>query len=110
MNNVLNNALNAAGKISLKSLSSDNRMTNMVSAGSKIKSINISQMIACVGQQNVDGKRILDGFNDRTLPHFSKYDLSPESKGFVEHSFIKGLSPQEFFFHAGVEKVSLILL
>ena len=57
-------------------------------------------MIACLGQQNVDGKRIPNGFNNRTLPHFSKYDVSPESKGFVENSFIKGLSPTEFFFHA----------
>lgn len=34
--------------------------------------INISQMIACVGQQNVEGKRIPFGFSDRTLPHFTK--------------------------------------
>ena len=31
---------------------------------------------------------------------FLKYDDGPEGKGFVENSFIKGLSPQEFFFHA----------
>ena len=100
VNNILNKALAEAGKIGLKSLSKDNRMTNMVSAGSKGKSINIAQMIACLGQQNVDGKRIPSGYNDRTLPHFTKYDISPESKGFVENSFIKGLTPQEFFFHA----------
>ena len=100
VNNILNNAIAEAGKIGLKSLDENNRMTNMVMAGSKGKSINIAQMIACLGQQNVDGKRIPNGFNGRTLPHFNKYDISPESKGFVEHSFIKGLSPQEFFFHA----------
>ena len=37
--------------------------------------INISQMIACVGQQNVEGKRIPFGFSDRTLPHFTKVTL-----------------------------------
>jgi DNA-directed RNA polymerase II subunit RPB1 len=100
INNILNKAIAEAGKIGLKSLDVKNRMTNMVSAGSKGKSINIAQMVACLGQQNVDGKRIPNGFNDRTLPHFSKYDISPESKGFVENSFIKGLNPQEFFFHA----------
>ena len=26
--------------------------------------------------------------------------ILPESKGFVESSFIQGLKPQEFFFHA----------
>ena len=96
-------------------------------------------MIACVGQQNVEGKRIPFGFSDRTLPHFTKvcmrlhgpsvhrrgpsqgYDLGhtlqpgmrrlitlctlqddygPESRGFVENSYLRGLTPQEFFFHA----------
>ena len=75
-------------------------MTNMVSAGSKGKTINVAQMIACLGQQNVDGKRIPNSYNNRSLPCFSKYDISPESKGFVESSFIQGLKPHEFFFHA----------
>ena len=34
------------------------------------------------------------------LPHFMKDDLGPESRGFVENSYLKGLSPQEFYFHA----------
>ena len=100
VNNVLNKAIAEAGKLALKSLDSDNRMVNMVSAGSKGKSINIAQMIACLGQQNVDGKRVPNGYNHRTLPHFSKYDISPESKGFVQNSFIKGLTPEEMYFHA----------
>ena len=57
-------------------------------------------MIACLGQQNIDGKSIPDGWTDRTLPHFPKYDDGPESRGFVDSSFIEGLTPQEFFFHA----------
>src|ERR1700751_3925631 len=58
------------------------------------------QMMACVGQQNVEGKRIPFGFKDRTLPHFTKDDYGPESRGFVENSYLRGLTPQEFFFHA----------
>ncbi len=57
-------------------------------------------MCYAVGQQNVSGKRIPYGFNDRTLPHFQKGDLGPESRGFVENSYLQGLTPQEFFFHA----------
>ena len=72
----------------------------MVSAGSKGSNINISQIMACVGQQNVEGKRIPFGFNKRTLPHFSKDDFGPESKGFVESSYLSGLSPAELYFHA----------
>jgi len=37
---------------------------------------------------------------DRTLPHFVKDDYGPESRGFVENSYLRGLTPQEFFFHA----------
>jgi len=54
----------------------------------------------CVGQQNVSGKRIPYGFLNRTLPHFNKGDLGPESRGFVENSYLQGLTPSEFFFHA----------
>ena len=42
----------------------------MAKCGSKGSKINISQMIACVGQQVVGGTRIPDGFVNRTLPHF----------------------------------------
>ena len=58
------------------------------------------QVIAVVGQQNVEGKRIPFGFRHRTLPHFIKDDYGPESRGFVENSYLAGLTPSEFFFHA----------
>jgi DNA-directed RNA polymerase II subunit RPB1 len=108
VNNILNKATNDAGKIGLKSLSKDNRFVIMVKAGSKGNETNISQMISCLGQQNVDGKRIPYGFENRTLPHFHKYDDSPSARGFVESSFIGGLSPQELFFHAMGGRMGLI--
>jgi intein/homing endonuclease len=80
----------------------------MVRAGSKGSNLNIAQMLACVGQQAPEGRRIPLGFTDRTLPHFKKYDDGAEARGFVESSFIKGLSPQEFFFHAMSGREGLI--
>jgi DNA-directed RNA polymerase II subunit RPB1 len=65
-------------------------------------------MTACLGQQNVDGKRIPYGFEHRTLPHYTKYDDSPAARGFVESSYINGLSPQELFFHAMGGRIGLI--
>ena len=100
VNNLLNKAINETSDIGLKSLDKNNRMTNMILSGSKGKPINIAQMTACLGQQNVDGKRIPSIYNNRTLPCFSKYDISPEAKGFVQNSFIKGLTATEFYFHA----------
>ncbi|KAK8569282.1 hypothetical protein V6N12_007812 [Hibiscus sabdariffa] len=38
--------------------------------------------------------------NNRTLPHFTKDDYGPESCGFMENSYLRGLTPQAFCFHA----------
>ena len=104
----LNKATDESGKIGLGALSDENRLVAMVRAGSKGSTINISQMMACVGQQAPEGKRIPYGFSDRTLPHFKKYDDGAEARGFVESSFIQGLTPQEFFFHAMSGREGLI--
>lgn len=108
VSNILNKAINDAGKIGLESLSKDNRFVTMVTAGSKGTDINISQMTSCLGQQAIDGKRIPYGFESRTLPHFTKYDDSPDARGFVESSFISGLRPEELFFHAMAGRIGLI--
>lgn len=108
VNSALNSAGAAAGKSAEASLKLDNNVKQMVTAGSKGSFINIAQMSACVGQQNVEGKRIPFGFKYRTLPHFAKDDFSPESRGFVENSYLRGLTPQEFFFHAMAGREGLI--
>ena len=100
INEVLNDTRSTVGKKAQQSLKERNAIKGTVMAGSKGSELNISQIIACVGQQNVQGKRIRYGFSQRTLPHFSKDDLGMESKGFVENSYLRGLSPQEFYFHA----------
>ena len=100
VNNILNQATNEAGQIGRSSLDKDNRFVIMVNAGSKGSDLNIAQMVSALGQQNVDGKRIPYGFDNRTLPHYSKYDDSPGARGFIESSFIGGLTPTELFFHA----------
>jgi len=106
--NILNKASFEAGKLGRENLDTNNRFVTMVNAGSKGSDLNISQMISCLGQQNVDGKRIPYGFEDRTLPHYTKYDDSPNARGFVENSFISGLNPDELFFHAMGGRVGLI--
>jgi DNA-directed RNA polymerase II subunit RPB1 len=99
--NILNGMNNTVSNKVTDNLSDiQNRLVNMVKSGSKGKPQNVAQMIANVGQQNVDGKRVAYGFTDRTLPHYTKFDDGPEARGFVENSFISGLTPQEVFFHA----------
>ncbi|XP_076447763.1 DNA-directed RNA polymerase II subunit RPB1-like isoform X2 [Babylonia areolata] len=100
VNQILNGARDKTGQRAQSSLSPYNNFKVMADAGSKGNRINISQIIACVGQQNVEGERVPFGFKGRTLPHFLKDDYGPESRGFVENSYLAGLTPTEFFFHA----------
>lgn len=108
VNNILNDANNQAGSIGRKSLSKTNRFVMIVNSGSKGTPLNISQMISCLGQTNVDGKRIPYGFDSRTLPHFNKFDDSPSARGFIENSYISGLTAPELFFHAMGGRIGLI--
>jgi DNA-directed RNA polymerase II subunit RPB1 len=96
----LNKARDWTGKTAQENLKDDNNVKQMVVSGAKGSFINISQMSGVVGQQFVEGRRINFGFKHRTLPHFSKDDYGPESRGFVENSYLRGLTPQEFWFHA----------
>ncbi len=108
VNQELNKCRDDTGRHAEKSLKDDNNVKQMVIAGSKGSFINISQMSACVGQQSVEGQRIPFGFRHRSLPHFTKDDFSPEARGFVENSYLRGLTPQEFFFHAMAGREGLI--
>jgi DNA-directed RNA polymerase beta' subunit len=106
--NILNDATSQTGKIGVKSLDESNRFVKIVKSGSKGSMLNISQMISCLGQQSVDGKRVPYGFDNRTLPHFNKFDDSPEARGFVKNSYISGLTAPELFFHAMGGRMGLI--
>ncbi|CAF3875482.1 unnamed protein product [Rotaria sp. Silwood1] len=108
VNGLLNSARDKTGLLAKRSLSDFNQFKAMVVSGAKGSSINISQVIGCVGQQNVEGKRIPFGFKHRTLPHFIKDDYGPEAKGFIENSYLQGLTPVEFYFHAMAGREGLI--
>ena len=100
VSDILTKVRSQAGERCIKGLSKLNASLIMANSGSKGSSINVSQMVAVVGQQIIGGKRVADGFQDRTLPHFSKHARDPAAKGFVRSSFFSGLNPTEFVFHA----------
>jgi len=97
---ILSGVRQAAGDICFEELSRWNAPLLMAKCGSKGSNINVSQMVASVGQQMIGGARVADGFHHRTLPHFPKAARQPASKGFVSNSFFSGLTPTEFIFHA----------
>lgn len=97
-----------AGNACLNELPKTNSPLIMALSGSKGSFINISQMIACVGQQAIRGHRVPNGFENRSLPHFQKHSKSPAAKGFVSNSFYSGLTPTEFFFHTMAGREGLV--
>lgn len=97
---LLSKSVDRAGRRVKSEMGDNNRLYGMTQSGSKGNIINISQIMACVGQQSICGQRISSSSRDRTLPCFKVQDLSAVSRGFVKNSFTQGLSPQEFFFCA----------
>lgn len=106
VNMSLSKAKDIGMKIATESLSETNNFITTVSAGSKGDYFNIAQIMGILGQQNISGKRVQCHLNrgTRTLPHypFKIPDKETEynSRGFIRNSFLKGLTPQEFWFHA----------
>lgn len=98
----------AAGKSCKNELLPTNPALIMAQCGSKGSLINVSQMVACVGQQAIRGQRVCDGYNGRSLPHFDYGDKSPIAKGFVSNSFFSGLTSTEFFFHTMAGREGLL--
>ena len=105
---ILSTVRETAGNVCLDELPRHNAPLIMALCGSKGSTINISQMVACVGQQAVGGMRPPDGFAERSLPHFRRGEKTPAAKGFVANSFFSGMRPTEFFFHTMAGREGLV--
>ncbi|ORC93261.1 DNA-directed RNA polymerase III largest subunit [Trypanosoma theileri] len=109
LNAELSKVRDECGTAAVETLSIEtNTPLMMVQSGSKGSALNIAQMMACVGQQTVSGKRILNAFQDRSLPHFYRFEEAPSARGFVANSFYSGLTPTEFFFHTMAGREGLV--
>lgn len=124
---VLGEAITVGQKLAKEALTPDNNLVRIILSGSKGNFFNITQVTGAVGQQNINGNRILKTFGGRTLPHYENlnYDIIQqyeekgadplpvlkdmfESRGFVSNSYFKGLTPQEYFFHAAGGREGLL--
>lgn len=102
----LNKARDVGMKIAKEGLNPKNNFLSTVHSGSKGDFFNIAQISGLLGQQNHSGKRIPSVLNNgkRSLYHYD-FELTEdkdiyESRGFIRHSFLRGLNPREQFFHA----------
>jgi DNA-directed RNA polymerase beta' subunit len=102
----LSQAKDIGMKIAKDAMRPDNNFLVTVRSGAKGDFFNIAQITGLLGQQNLEGKRVAPTLNHgkRTIPHYPMGEMDKEreyeSRGFVKNSFIHGLSPEEFFFHA----------
>ncbi|MFA4887336.1 MAG: DNA-directed RNA polymerase subunit A' [Candidatus Nanoarchaeia archaeon] len=104
----LNKARNRVGEIISEISDEENSTIIMAQSGAKGNILNLAMMAGCVGQQSLRGKRIENGYKNRTLTVFPKGDLSPKARGFIKMGYKEGLPPQEFFMNALTGRDSLM--
>jgi len=97
-----------AGEIASGALGLSNSAVIMTRTGARGSELNLGQMCASLGPQSLRGKRISKGYLGRPLPHFRRGDLGAAARGFIKSSYLTGLSPTEFFYHAMGGRESLV--
>ena len=89
----LNNVKNECQTITKNALDENNHFFDTILAGSKGDFSNVTQIMGILGQQNLKTGRPSD-----SLKHLHVDEL--EAKGFIRSSFVQGLNPKEFWYHA----------
>lgn len=77
----------------------NNCLLLMCQSGAKGSVVNVSQISALLGQQELEGRRVPLMASCKALPSFEPMDLSPMANGFISSRFLTGLKPQEYFYH-----------
>ena len=94
-------------------LTSINPVTNglfrMISTGSKGEDPYMISIMAVIGQTTINGERMASNFSyGRTAPYFQRFAYEPGAKGFVENSYITGMTLHEYMFQAMAGRFDLI--
>ena len=76
-----------------------NCLVLMTNSGAKGSGVNHSMISCCLGQQELEGKRVPQMASGKTLPSFVSYALHPRSGGYISDRFLTGIRPQEYYFH-----------
>lgn len=97
-----------ASKVIVSSTTRSNNAITMIDSGAKGKTLNLVQMIGCMGQIAYMGGRMPKNYNERTLPYFFKNDDRAEARGFAERPLARGLKLPEFIFHHLAAREGLI--
>ncbi|RKP14974.1 hypothetical protein BJ684DRAFT_7762 [Piptocephalis cylindrospora] len=85
-----------------------NNMQMMTVSGAKGSRVNVSQISCCLGQQELEGRRVPIMVSGKSLPSFRPYDPSAKAGGYIAGRFLTGVCPQEYFFHCMAGREGLI--
>ncbi|VDM80748.1 unnamed protein product, partial [Strongylus vulgaris] len=86
----------------------ENALQVMIQSGAKGSAVNAIQISCCLGQIELEGKRMAVTVAGRTLPSFKAFDPSPRAGGYIDQRFLTGINPQELFFHTMAGREGLI--
>ncbi|MGA3020415.1 MAG: DNA-directed RNA polymerase subunit A' [Candidatus Micrarchaeales archaeon] len=91
-----------ASQLLRKSVDKTNFAMLMANSGARANILNFEQMSLFLGgQATLQGKRIKRGYyTKRVIPHLDRNDIGPLAGGFIESSYVEGLSPIEMMMHA----------
>ena len=93
----------------LSYIDTNNNLYKLISAGSKGKATNFSQINASIGQTSIGGNRMATIFSfGRTLPYFERFSTDPQSRGFVVESYTTGVQISSFLFQAQEARYGII--
>jgi DNA-directed RNA polymerase beta' subunit len=76
-----------------------NNLLKLAMSGSKGKLNQMFEMLATIGLKLMDGSNLLSNHKFtyfRTSPYYQRFDLSPESKGFISNSYFSGTNVSEY--------------
>jgi DNA-directed RNA polymerase II subunit RPB1 len=93
LNNILNRAGMKVGKTISDTIGLKHNILTVIRSMSKGNMANLVQLLACFGQQNMNGMRMPLDRNGIVLPYYQKYEFQPEARGFIENSYTQGLNP-----------------
>jgi DNA-directed RNA polymerase I subunit RPA1 len=85
-----------------------NNMSLMTLTGAKGSMVNFSQISGCLGQQELEGRRVPSMVSGRTLPAFTPFCTDARAGGYIAQRFLTGIRPAEFYFHCMAGREGLI--
>ena len=97
---IMQDVLRSAGALVLKNMDHDSALATVVTSGSKGNALNLSQIMAVVGQQSIGGRRVQQRktrLGMRGMICYKPNDPRPEARGFVATSYIQGQTESEFY-------------